>query len=81
MPGYEFVPWFGLAAPAGTPPSIIARANSALRIVPDEPRLVGRLALLGCVPLPSGPAEFGAILEQRIRDLTQRAKEARLEPE
>ncbi|MBK1659723.1 Bug family tripartite tricarboxylate transporter substrate binding protein [Paracraurococcus ruber] len=81
FPGYEFVPWFGLAAPAGTPPSIVARANAALRTVLADPRLAERLALLGYVPMPSGPAEFGAMLEQRIRDLTQRAREAGLEPE
>ena len=81
LPGYEFVPWFGLAAPARTPPAVIARANAALRTVLGDPKLVERLALLGYVPTPSTPGEFGTILEQRIRDLTQRAREAGLEPE
>jgi len=81
LPGYEFMPWFGFAAPARTPPAIIARANAALRQVLAEPALVERLALLGYVPTPSSPEEFGAILEQRMRELTERAKQAGLEPE
>ena len=31
LPGYEVTAWFGLVAPRGTPPEIIARTNAALR--------------------------------------------------
>ncbi len=78
-PGFDFMPWFAMAAPAGTPPAICARASAALRKVMTEPEMAQRLAPLGYVPTPSTPDELSRILPIRIRDLVQRAREVGLE--
>jgi tripartite-type tricarboxylate transporter receptor subunit TctC len=47
FPGFEFVGWFVLAAPAGTPRSIIDRLNHEVDRILKSPELVKRLGELG----------------------------------
>jgi tripartite-type tricarboxylate transporter receptor subunit TctC len=47
FPGFEFVGWFVLAAPKGTPDDIINRLNHEMDQILKEPELVKRLAELG----------------------------------
>ena len=37
VPGYETVNWFGLVAPAGTPPAIVERLHKEITAVQDMP--------------------------------------------
>jgi tripartite-type tricarboxylate transporter receptor subunit TctC len=80
LPGFDFVFWFGMAAPAGTPAPVIARANAALNRVLQLPELAERLARLGYAPRGSEPEGFRDFLRNQIETLTARAKEAGLEP-
>jgi tripartite-type tricarboxylate transporter receptor subunit TctC len=47
FPGFEFVGWFVLAAPKGTPVEIVARLNQAMAQILRDPELVRRLGELG----------------------------------
>jgi tripartite-type tricarboxylate transporter receptor subunit TctC len=47
FPGFEFVGWFVLAAPKGTPAEIVARLNQAMDQIQRDPELVKRLGELG----------------------------------
>jgi tripartite-type tricarboxylate transporter receptor subunit TctC len=47
FPGFEFVGWFVLAAPKGTPGDIVRRVNAAMDLILKDPELVRRLADLG----------------------------------
>ncbi len=47
FPGFEFVGWFVLAAPAGTPRPIIERLNREMDQILNSPELVKRLGELG----------------------------------
>jgi tripartite-type tricarboxylate transporter receptor subunit TctC len=68
VPGYEAVGWYGMAAPAATPPALIARMNAEVNRLLTQPALRERLAGLGADPLPMTPAAFGAfIAEDRAR--------------
>lgn len=60
LPGYTAEAWFGLFAPAGTPPAVAARINGALREVLAAPEMREKLAGVGAVPGGGTPAEFGA---------------------
>ena len=60
LPGYEAAGWFGVVAPAGTPPSIIARLNAELTAVMRMPEVVERMNAVALEPLPSTPEEFAA---------------------
>jgi tripartite-type tricarboxylate transporter receptor subunit TctC len=75
LPGYEVTAWFGLVAPRGTPPEIVARLNQALRAGLEKPETVSRLAELGARPLPGPPEVYQARNEReftRLGDLIRR---------
>ncbi|GGC42206.1 hypothetical protein GCM10011504_20830 [Siccirubricoccus deserti] len=80
LPGYGFTFWFGMSAPAGTPAPVVARANAAMNKVLASPEFADRVARLGYVPRPTEPEWFRSFLRDQIKELTQRAKEAGIEP-
>lgn len=56
--------WFGLIAPAGTPPDIVNKLNAALVMVCKQADLADRIATLGMKLAPSSPADFGALIQK-----------------
>jgi tripartite-type tricarboxylate transporter receptor subunit TctC len=59
VPGFETNGSFGIVAPAGTPPDVIAKLNAAFVAVLNDPAVVERIHALGSVPMPMTPSEFG----------------------
>jgi tripartite-type tricarboxylate transporter receptor subunit TctC len=51
--------WFGLAAPAGAPPAVLAKLESALSEVLAMPDLRKRMTEMGAVVTPLGSRQFG----------------------
>jgi tripartite-type tricarboxylate transporter receptor subunit TctC len=62
VPGYEATVWYGMAAPKGTPPEIVATLNASVNTVLADPKLQARMADLGGEPMPMAPAEFGKLV-------------------
>jgi tripartite-type tricarboxylate transporter receptor subunit TctC len=62
--GYESSVFYGMSAPRGTPPEIIAILNNAVNAVLTDPRLVARLNDLGGTPKPMTPAEYGQLIAE-----------------
>jgi tripartite-type tricarboxylate transporter receptor subunit TctC len=62
LEGYESTGWFGLVAPAGTPPEIVARLNAAFTKALKDKAVIARLAALGTDSVPSTPEAFGAYI-------------------
>lgn len=60
--GYEASAWFGMAAPKGTPPEVIAVMNKAMNDALTDPKLIARLADLGGVPMKGTPEDFGKVI-------------------
>jgi tripartite-type tricarboxylate transporter receptor subunit TctC len=58
LPGFAVNAFFGLAAPAGTPPDVIAKLNEALNKSVAEPAMQAKLKALGMFPNPSSAASF-----------------------
>jgi tripartite-type tricarboxylate transporter receptor subunit TctC len=56
LTGFEVDLWFGLLAPAGTPPDIVARYNAALNDFLRAPKMVAELAKQGLIAA-GGPPE------------------------
>jgi tripartite-type tricarboxylate transporter receptor subunit TctC len=81
VPGYAALQWYGLLAPAGTPPPIIARLNAeALRALKtDEMR--ERLAVDGAEPQGSTPEEFGVLIKSELDKWTRVTRAAGIEPQ
>lgn len=58
LPGYDLTSWFGIVAPAGTPPAVVETLSSALRAGLRRKEAQDALALLGGVPDDMSPADF-----------------------
>lgn len=62
VPGFESTGFYGISAPKGTPPEIIAALNQAMATALKDPKLVARLAEVGGLPMPMSPPEFGKLV-------------------
>ena len=62
VPGYEATTWDGIAAPANTPPEIIAILNKQVNAALADPKVNARLVDLGAEPFVSSPAEFAKFI-------------------
>jgi tripartite-type tricarboxylate transporter receptor subunit TctC len=67
--------WAGVLAPARTPPAVIAKLNSALVGVLNDPDVRARLKDNGVTPSPGSPAEFGQYLKDEIARYTKVIRE------
>jgi tripartite-type tricarboxylate transporter receptor subunit TctC len=68
VPGYEASVWYGIAAPRGTPPDVVAKLNPGVNAVLANPKLKARMQELGGDPMPLTPDAFGVL----VADETQK---------
>jgi tripartite-type tricarboxylate transporter receptor subunit TctC len=66
VPGYESVGWFGLLAPAKTPPEIVNKINGVIIEAMQTTEFRDHLATLGAEPRPQTPEEFGRYINADI---------------
>jgi len=59
--------WYGLLAPAKTPPAVVAKLHDAVVAVLDSPDMRAKLIESGATPAPTSSAEFGKILATSSR--------------
>ena len=62
VPGYDTIQWYGLCAPAKTPPEIIGRLNAEVNAGIADPGMKAKLAAIGGEPLPGSPADFARLI-------------------
>ena len=62
VPGFETYIWWGIFAPVGTPPAVIARMHEETTAVMAAPEMVKRLAEQGGVTRKMSTAEFGKLM-------------------
>jgi tripartite-type tricarboxylate transporter receptor subunit TctC len=70
--------WFGLVAPAGTPPEVVAKIQAAAAAAVREPAVAKRLQELGLFPSGSSPQAFGAQLREEIAKMKRVSEFARI---
>ena len=58
LPGYAVESWYGLYAPAGTPPAIVGKFNAALNKIARSENFMKRVEPEGLVPTPGAPEEL-----------------------
>lgn len=58
LPGYEMTTWFGIFAPKGVSPRIVAFLNTRLQAVIDEPRTQKSLLAAGIEPIGGSAQSF-----------------------
>ena len=72
--GFDVSTWFGIFAPAGTPPDIVARLNAEVARILHTPDMRERLAALGAEPIGNKPEEFAAFIKSEIPKYAQVVK-------
>ncbi len=61
-PQIDFVAWFGVFAPAGTPPPIIRKMSDALADISRDPEMKPYLAKFALAPNPGTPEELAEVM-------------------
>ena len=66
LPGFEFEPWWGLFAPAGTPREIVARLHGETARTLALQEIKSHYANLGMTAVSSTPEQFSAYVQDEI---------------
>ena len=81
LPIVAWVPWWGIAAPRGTPLAVRDRLAETIRGVVASAEFRDRLTALGAQPWDLGPQEFVALVAAERERLAAIAAAAALKPE
>ncbi len=76
--GYEYVGWYGLLAPAGTPAAVIERLNGETNKILRQATIVEKLAADGAQPVGGTPAQFADHIRNEIAKWASVVKYARM---
>lgn len=68
---YEAIGWFGLFAPAGTPPAIVQQVSGDVAKIMATPAMRERAMQEGATPIGSTPAEFQKFVHGEIAKWTK----------
>ena len=66
VPGYEVTAWYGVSAPAKTPPAVVERLNSEMLRALKLPDVREQLKSQGADPVGSTPAQYTAFMQNEI---------------
>jgi tripartite-type tricarboxylate transporter receptor subunit TctC len=75
VPGYEAIGWYGLVAPAKTPPHIVAKLNAEILRALHTPEIIDKIRALGADPIGASPKEFTAFMAEQI-EVTRKTMDA-----
>jgi tripartite-type tricarboxylate transporter receptor subunit TctC len=81
LKGFDVATWYGITAPAGTPPAIVDRLASVLDKVLSSPEIKARLAAQGTEIFLLPPKEFTAYVQADGKRLTDLIKSANIQGE
>ncbi|RJF92642.1 tripartite tricarboxylate transporter substrate binding protein [Noviherbaspirillum saxi] len=81
LPGSSATVWWGLVAPKGTSPDIVAKLNGALRQALADAAVEKRMSELGATITPGSAPEFGTFVRQETAKWTKVIKAASIQPD
>lgn len=81
LPGYDSGNWYGIVAPARTPPDIIAKLNAASLAALALPDTKKRLLDVGADAIGSSPEEYASHIRSEIVRMEKVIKAAGIKPE
>ena len=64
--GFDYSPWYGFFAPAGTPPEVVQKLHTAINKVLTNPEIVSKLAKHGLEVQAMSREQFGQIVTSDI---------------
>jgi tripartite-type tricarboxylate transporter receptor subunit TctC len=81
IPNFNATSWYGIAAPAGTPPAIIAKLNGAINEILKTEKVSSFLASQGTTPVGGDPQAFNAFFKSEVEKWGKVIKEVGIEPQ
>jgi tripartite-type tricarboxylate transporter receptor subunit TctC len=76
--GFNITWWQGIAAPAGTPASVVARLNAAATEALKSPELLSKARALSLVPAGSTPQQLATLMRDDMALYAKVVKDARI---
>ena len=77
---YESATWYGIVAPAGTPPDIVNKLNAEIVAILKQPETHERLSKEGADPVGNSPQEFGTFIQSEIEKWRKVIRAAGIQP-
>jgi tripartite-type tricarboxylate transporter receptor subunit TctC len=81
VPGYEALNWWGIVAPAGTPPEIVAKLHAAITEVQNSDEVKKQFATEGAQAVQMSSAEFAGYIEKEMKKWERVVKEGGIKAE
>lgn len=81
VPGYEFIGWYSLFAPAKTPAAIIDKLNAEIVKALKTPEFSDRFTALGAEPSPSTPQELAGYLRVQTEKMRKAVQDSGARPD
>jgi tripartite-type tricarboxylate transporter receptor subunit TctC len=81
VPGFDVVGWYGLAAPAATPPAAVERLNAEANRALKSADLIERFRVEGYEPVGGTPAAATAWIKTEVTRWTGVIRDAGIEPQ
>jgi tripartite-type tricarboxylate transporter receptor subunit TctC len=81
FPGYEASVWWGLVAPAKTPPEIVRQLNAETNKALANPAIANKFGELGVVVTPGTPDQFAAFIKSQTELWSEVVKSAGIKPD
>ena len=78
VPGYEISTWYGIWAPARTPPNIIARLQQAVATAARNPETRARFDALGAEPVADSPEDYARFVRAEYDRWGKLVRDARI---
>lgn len=81
LPGFDVDLWIGIYAPAGMPPAVLAKLNSELNKVLQQPELKAAFGKIGITPRGTSPEEGAAFTRSEYEKWKKVIVEGKIKPE
>jgi len=66
LPGFDLKAWYGVLAPANTPPAVVARLNAEISKALNSPDLRDKLLSMGMEPIALNPEQSAVYIKTEI---------------
>jgi tripartite-type tricarboxylate transporter receptor subunit TctC len=81
LKGYDADNWWGILAPAGTPPEVIQKLSTTLAEILSKPETIKKLSEESATVAYLGPDEFAKFMETESQKWAQLIKKLNIKPE
>ena len=78
---YDMTLWFGMWAPAATPPAVVQKLNAQVNAIVQMPEVREQFAKLGILPAPMKSDEFARFVRSEIEVYRRVVKQAGIQPQ